>query len=338
MPVTAAELDALARHADQKNWGLVPEADKRLIRQLWTEAKECSTFLVQELDLVGEVRPHTSHPTPNGRSPADIWGCVYPLAASNKSFAFQLFFLFAPGWVEYGFAAGAGEAQIPDKAILNSLDAQFAAARSRLLAGVDHPAWLGRATRAVEAGGFSLRDRWRGKPMTPASSSETFPSLTDWIRHVASGNGDGASISAFISRDDLVASGDDYREQLRSGLQYLAVLFDLAHPKRTKEDIARSITDALGLQPVTFSTGSTEPSELFTAVIDALGLTVDKRQTKDNLAGEIARLGGEPWDKNCYSAGSTVTHTGLERVLCSRPISAGGHCASRHWRRLPRGT
>jgi MoxR-like ATPase len=313
MAILASELDALGRHADKKSWSLVPNEDKEAISLLRAEVKAGAAYLADALALATDVRPFTSHPSPNGRAPDAIWGCVFPVASANKSYASQMFFIVTPAWIEYGFAVGAGESQIHDRAVVESLDRQFDASRQRLAAGAQDGRWLARATQAVHAGGFFLRNRWG----SPPDSGHDFESLAVWLGQVASEHGQGASISGFLLREELISLGDGYQERLRDGLQTLAPFFDRAHPKRTKEEIAGAITDALGMQPVKFSSGSTEPKELFTTVIDALGLTIDKKQTKDELAAEIARLGGQAWDATCHSAGSTVTHEGLERVLAA---------------------
>lgn len=313
MAVTAEQLDALARHVDGKSWNDVPDDDKQAILALRAEAKDCAAYLAEHLHLAAEVQPFVSHPTPNGRAPGGIWGCVYPLGSWNKSYAFQLFFIFRPEGLEYGFAVGSGGSQIADSAVRESVGHQLLAAQGRLAQAAEDERWVARTARAVQDAGFSLRSSWGKSPDAP----DEFPSLRDWLVHASSQQGPQATIAGFMHRADLIAAGAGYCDLLRTELQRLAPMFDRANPTRTKEEIARAITDTLGIPPVTFSTGSTEPKELFTAIIDQLTLTVDKKLSKDKLAEAIATLGGQTWDATCFSRGSTVTHEGLERVLAA---------------------
>lgn len=82
-----------------------------------------------------------------------------------------------------------------------------------------------------------------------------------------------------------------------------------------KEEIADCITDKLKLPRVTFSTGSTEPKELFVSIIDALGLEFQSRRNKPEMARLIVESAGFVWRPEFESTGATVTRQGLEAVL-----------------------
>jgi hypothetical protein len=81
-----------------------------------------------------------------------------------------------------------------------------------------------------------------------------------------------------------------------------------------KEQTAREITDLLKLEPVTFSTGSTEPRELFISIIETLGLTNKKNGSKPELAKLIVEFAGLSWLPEYESSGSTITGKGLSAV------------------------
>lgn len=84
--------------------------------------------------------------------------------------------------------------------------------------------------------------------------------------------------------------------------------------KRTKEDVVKEIADLLGVVAPPMSTGSTEPKDIFVAVVKVLGLGLDTAQTKPELARDIVESDGLVWGPECESRGGTVTMTGLERV------------------------
>jgi hypothetical protein len=84
--------------------------------------------------------------------------------------------------------------------------------------------------------------------------------------------------------------------------------------RRTKEDVVREIAAMLGVAAPPMSTGSTEPKDIFVAVVKVLGLGLDTSQTKPDLARDIVESDGLVWGPECESRGGTVTMTGLERV------------------------
>jgi len=83
----------------------------------------------------------------------------------------------------------------------------------------------------------------------------------------------------------------------------------------TKSDLNDAIAKALGVASPRMSRGSTEPKKLFLLVNEVLGLGLDVRLSKPNLARSICEIGGQNWSPNCESAGGTVTAHGLELVL-----------------------
>jgi hypothetical protein len=72
------------------------------------------------------------------------------------------------------------------------------------------------------------------------------------------------------------------------------------------------------------STGSTEPKAILLSANEILGLNLDQRLSKPKLAEAICSAALVPWDRSCWSAGSTVTSLGLTRVLRAVEILTGG--------------
>jgi hypothetical protein len=81
-----------------------------------------------------------------------------------------------------------------------------------------------------------------------------------------------------------------------------------------KSDVAHLITKKLGLPDVLFSTGSTEPKELFLQVAHCLAIDISDVNTKPTIAQRIVEFSGEIWLPNYESSGSTVTLDGLKAV------------------------
>ena len=81
-----------------------------------------------------------------------------------------------------------------------------------------------------------------------------------------------------------------------------------------KEEIARLITDKIGVSPVIFSRGSTEPKKLFVQIANAIGLKFSEDLSKTELAKIIVESSGILWLDNFESTGGTVTKEGLLAV------------------------
>ena len=82
-----------------------------------------------------------------------------------------------------------------------------------------------------------------------------------------------------------------------------------------KVDIVVEIADALGVHAPAMSSGSTEPRAIFELVNDRLGLGIDPRSAKPEMAKEIVEASGGTWHPDYESRGATVTKPGLLAVL-----------------------
>lgn len=83
----------------------------------------------------------------------------------------------------------------------------------------------------------------------------------------------------------------------------------------TKADIVWNIAVRLGVEAPQMSTGSSEPREIFEIVNDRLGLGIDSRLTKPDMARQIVEAAGMTWNADYESSGGTVTKVGIEAVL-----------------------
>jgi len=82
-----------------------------------------------------------------------------------------------------------------------------------------------------------------------------------------------------------------------------------------KSDLVWAIAETIGVDTPHMSTGSTEPKEIFLLVNDSLGLGLDTKMTKPEIARAIVELSGCTWPATAESRGGTVTADGLRAVL-----------------------
>jgi hypothetical protein len=84
-----------------------------------------------------------------------------------------------------------------------------------------------------------------------------------------------------------------------------------------KSEIVVEIAKTIGVTPPPMSTGSTEPRAIFALVNDRLGLGLDQRLPKAELAAAIVASSGASWHPDYESRGATVTKDGLLAVLAT---------------------
>jgi len=82
-----------------------------------------------------------------------------------------------------------------------------------------------------------------------------------------------------------------------------------------KIDIVYELAHEIGVPPPPMSTGSTEPRIIFVLINERLGLGIDERLGKSDLARSIVEASGERWHPDYESRGATVTKSGLLAVL-----------------------
>lgn len=82
-----------------------------------------------------------------------------------------------------------------------------------------------------------------------------------------------------------------------------------------KVDLVVEIARTVGVSAPPMSTGSKEPRALFVLVNEQLGLGVDPKLRKPEIARAIVEASGGAWQPDFESRGSTITKTGLVAVL-----------------------
>ena len=82
-----------------------------------------------------------------------------------------------------------------------------------------------------------------------------------------------------------------------------------------KVEIVGEIARVIGVAAPPMSSGSTEPRAIFDLVNDRLGLGINPRSGKPEIARLIVEASGKTWRPDFESRGATVTKQGLVAVL-----------------------
>jgi AAA domain (dynein-related subfamily) len=216
--LTEDDFDVLARHRAAQPWDELPPEDRAQFSTLRGKLLDYSAALEARLRLRTRLITFVSHPNPSGRNPLYYWCCVFPEKAKNKSYGFQLFLIVHPTHVELGFCIGAGAGG--QKADQEDLQRRLKEAKQRLLAlrGTER---LVTVFERASKDGLRPRSKWLGDP------NETGLASTDeWVLHAASAEGNGAAVSAFWSREQVIQLRTNFFPRLEAVLAVFTPLLD----------------------------------------------------------------------------------------------------------------
>ncbi len=219
LPALAEEDFAiLERHATPKPWDELTEEDRARYAALRGKLVAYASALANRLRLRTKLVPFTSHPNPNGRNPLYQWCCVFPEVAGEKSYAFQLFLIVRPTHVEVGFASGTGTGG--RKKEQERLRRGMEESKQKLLALRGTEA-VNETFEAASRVGCLPRPKWLGDADDPALAS-----ADEWVSHAASPDGNGAAVSVFWPREQVVGAGGTFFDRLQSTLTIFTPLLD----------------------------------------------------------------------------------------------------------------
>lgn len=86
-------------------------------------------------------------------------------------------------------------------------------------------------------------------------------------------------------------------------------------PARSKLEATSRIYSLAGVEAEPLGPGSKEKKSVLTHLATALDLEVDRRAPKPEVGRQLAAQIDAEWDATCWSTGSTITLTGLNRLL-----------------------
>ncbi len=228
----------LARYQESKPWNDAPEEDREAIKELRGRLKTLAAEAVGRYSGSTIVREFASHPNPNGRTPKELWCCIYPTAVPNKSYGLQIALIVMESGIEICFCLGAGTGQI------NNAEARRKSefALSHLKAGLQRlPLATRQELNAAIGDQWAYRQKWR---LPPGPSD--FEGLNAWLEFAATSTDGGASISRYWSTDDL-AAGTDVAEEFHSACAMFQPLLDASYVEIDDENSLIPDSDFLRL-------------------------------------------------------------------------------------------
>ena len=144
----------------------------------------------------------------NGRSHKQIWCCVFPTSAPNKSYALQVALIISAGGAELCLCLGAGRSQLRGHRMAEA--EQALQELQKRLASI--PSLVVDALQDALPADVSYRKSWLQPPGT-----RDFGTLSDWLAYAASSTGAGASISRNIDAEELDRLGIDIGRLIHKG-------------------------------------------------------------------------------------------------------------------------
>lgn len=239
---SAEDCNVFARYPNSVSWGEVQENDQLLFKSIRSRLKALSEFLVESNATTLALRAETSHPTPNGRSPKEIWCCVFPSSVSNKSYGLQVALIISERGAEICFCRGSGGSQIADPAKKHELEAAFQVTLNRLgqVSGTEICAVEDARKRR-----WFFRESWLAKP-----NEEEFSTLQTWLNQASRPESRGASISAYLTPAELQELGNGIFSCFAEALQTFGPILHAVYSGR-----AENLTGS-GTPPVAFDSSA----------------------------------------------------------------------------------
>jgi len=226
---TLDDFQLLDRYSSATNFGTIPDTDKaayQLLRQRMGDLVETALAALGASDW----HTHVSVKNPMGRTPKDFWCAIYPPGAEHKSFAAQIALIFSPRGVELCCCLGAGRADLRDPEDLARHSGYFTRVKQRIAS------LNSEFVTALEARidtRWTFRKQWRLSP-----GAGEFSTLQDWLTYASGPAGDGASISDYLDRADVIGLGAELATRFDEAVvMFKPLLMALDDPEQQTEVI-----------------------------------------------------------------------------------------------------
>ena len=128
--------------------------------------------------------------------------CVYPADAPHQSYSLQVTSIIRSDGAEICFCLGAGWAQITNSSKRRRAETYLTRVKAALSS---IPPEVVSDAEAALSDRWALRRRWRSEP-----AESDFGSLGEWLEFASTEEGSGASISQYLSPEELEALGDGF--------------------------------------------------------------------------------------------------------------------------------
>jgi hypothetical protein len=184
-----------AKYPNSASWKDVIESDQLTFKGIREKLKKLAQKLQNKPGALLPLKDFTSLYVPNGRSPKEIWCCVYPLVISNKSYGLQIALIISERGAEICFCQGSGTSQLKDQNKKRDLESTFEQTRKRLGSIPDS---LIQSVENFSQRKWCYRNSWLTKP-----NDSEFNSLTEWLKYASSPEGQAASASLYFTPAEL---------------------------------------------------------------------------------------------------------------------------------------
>src|SRR4051812_49049129 len=111
---TSSDCAAFGKYPPGFSWTAAESADQEIYRSVRVRLRELAEALCEMLPVSVPMASFVSTLNPNGRTPSDMWCCVFPRQVPNKSYALQFALIVSPGGLEVCCCLGAGSSQVND--------------------------------------------------------------------------------------------------------------------------------------------------------------------------------------------------------------------------------
>jgi MoxR-like ATPase len=204
----------------------VSSEDQAAFKDIWQRLKQMADWLAENARMDVVLQPFVSAYQANGYSQKDIWCCVFPADVPNKSYGLQVAFIISAGGAEICICLGAGASQIRG---LGLAAAQHVLEELRTrLSSV--PASVVDALEKELPSGAVYRTSWRQQP-----GASDFPSIAKWLSYAATPQGAKASISLYLTPDELDQAGSRIGDEFLQLADAAAPLFEYCYVEQTPE-------------------------------------------------------------------------------------------------------
>ncbi|MDB6025613.1 MAG: hypothetical protein JWM68_1836 [Verrucomicrobiales bacterium] len=203
------------------SWKEVSNEDKGRFKSIWTRLKSLSESFATESPISVGLKAETSHYVPNGRSPKEIWCCVYPESVLNKSYALQVALIIYEKGAELCFCLGSGTSQIGDPVKKQELAALFEQAKAKLK---DLP-----PTLVADVLGRMKRKWFYRRSWLKEFNQVEFDSFEQWLQFAGSPGGNSAGISIYFTPPELEKSGQDINVLFKETYETFRPIFEFVY-------------------------------------------------------------------------------------------------------------